>query len=54
MNGDSVFTSVHRNVVLLDLVGEAWAADCLSDDGASLLFARASARPRCCCAMPCC
>ena len=30
---DSVFTSVHRSVVLLDLVDEAWAADYLSDDG---------------------
>jgi len=42
---DSVFTSIHRSVVLLDLVDDAWAADCLSDDGAgtrrapfSLLF----------------
>jgi hypothetical protein len=30
---DSVFTSVHRSVILLDLVDDAWAADCLSDDG---------------------
>lgn len=29
---DSAFTSIHRSVVLLDLVDEAWAADCLSDD----------------------
>jgi hypothetical protein len=31
---DSVFTSVHRNFALLDVVDEAWANDCLSDDGA--------------------
>jgi hypothetical protein len=31
---DSAFTSIHRSVVLLDLVDDAWAADCLSDDGA--------------------
>ena len=31
---DSTFTSLHRNVVLLDLVDETWAADYLSDDGA--------------------
>lgn len=31
---DSGFTSIHRSVVLLDLVDDAWAADCLSDDGA--------------------
>jgi len=30
---DSVFTSVHRHIVLLDLVDDAWAADELSDDG---------------------
>jgi hypothetical protein len=30
---DSVFTAVHRNVILVDLVDEAWAADHLSDDG---------------------
>ena len=29
---DSVFTSLHREAVLLDLVDEAWTADCLSDD----------------------
>jgi hypothetical protein len=41
---DSAFTSIHRNVVLLDLVDEAWAADCLSDDGTMLsaLESRAS------------
>lgn len=33
---DSVFTSVHRSVILLDLVDDAWAADCLSDDGSWL------------------
>jgi len=33
---DSVFTSIHRSVVLLDLVDDAWAADCLSDDGAGM------------------
>ena len=37
---DSTFTSLHRNVVLLDLVDDTWAADYLSDDGAPL------ARPR--------
>ena len=41
---DSAFTAIHRNVVLLDLVDEAWAADCLSDDGTMLsaLESRAS------------
>ena len=29
---DSVFTSLHRDAILLDLVDDAWAADCLSDD----------------------
>jgi hypothetical protein len=45
---DSAFTSIHRSVVLLDLVDEAWAADCLSDDGAlraySLALIPATAR----------
>lgn len=35
---DSVFTAVHRNVVLVDLVDEAWAADHLSDDGVPLML----------------
>eukprot|EP00286_Rhodomonas_abbreviata_P018488 CAMPEP_0181293346 /NCGR_PEP_ID=MMETSP1101-20121128/3017_1 /TAXON_ID=46948 /ORGANISM="Rhodomonas abbreviata, Strain Caron Lab Isolate" /LENGTH=69 /DNA_ID=CAMNT_0023397929 /DNA_START=31 /DNA_END=240 /DNA_ORIENTATION=+ len=29
---DSAFTSVHRNVILVDLVDDAWASDHLSDD----------------------
>jgi hypothetical protein len=29
---DSVFTSLHREPFLLDIVDETWAADCLSDD----------------------
>ena len=32
---DSVFTALHRSVILLDLVDDAWATDCLSDDGAA-------------------
>ena len=30
---DAVFTSIHRKFALLELVDEAWALDCLSDDG---------------------
>ena len=37
---DSVFTAVHRNFALLDVVDEAWANDCLSDDGAYLEWLR--------------
>ena len=29
---DSVFTILHRDPFLIDVVDEAWAADCLSDD----------------------
>jgi hypothetical protein len=43
---DSTFTSLHRNVVLLDLVDDTWAADYLSDDGAPRARTRGVHRAR--------